>query len=72
MRAAVPLRRGWQRGCAGADHAGAPRAAHREQAAPVGAAHHVHRAHQEPEVQLLGPLVHEVRPGHRTTLRVRG
>ena len=37
-------------GCAGADHPRAAGATHRQPAAPVGFAHHVHRAHQEPEV----------------------
>ena len=48
-----------------------PRAFDRQPTAPVGFTHHVHRTHQESEVQLLGTLVHQVFQGNRATLRVR-
>ena len=56
------------RGCARADHARATGAPDREPAAPLGFAGDVHRAHQEPAVQLLGARVHAVRAGYRAAV----
>ena len=56
------------RGCARADHARAAGAPDREPAAPLGFAGDVHRAHQEPAVQLLGARVHAVRAGYRAAV----
>ena len=47
------------------------RAAHRAPAAPVGAAHHVHRAHQEPALRVLVARLHALRDRDRARLRER-
>ena len=47
------------------DHPGALGAADREPAAPVGAPHHVHRAHPQPHLRLLEPPVRDMRAGDR-------
>ena len=54
-----------------ADHAGAPGASDREPAAPVGPPHHLHRAHQEPLLQVLAARVRHLRPRDPEALRVR-
>ena len=53
-----------------ADHPGAPGASDREPAAPVGPPHHLHRAHQEPLLQVLAARVRHLRPRDPEALRV--
>mmetsp|Transcript_18274 Transcript_18274/g.41770 ORF Transcript_18274/g.41770 Transcript_18274/m.41770 type:complete len:576 (+) Transcript_18274:556-2283(+) len=61
LRAALPLRRVAVGPGQGANHARLARAAHRPPPSPLGPPHHLHRAHQEPALQLLGPQVHPLR-----------
>ena len=57
LHALVLVRRGKHRGDTGTDHQSPSREADREQTPSVGPSHHLHRAHQESNVQVLDARV---------------
>ncbi|CAM9312013.1 unnamed protein product, partial [Ectocarpus sp. 4 AP-2014] len=72
LRAALPVRGGPVGDGPGADHPHPTREAHRAPPPPVGAPDHLHRAHQEPPLQLLEPQLHALRARARARVRERG
>ncbi|VEN51951.1 unnamed protein product, partial [Callosobruchus maculatus] len=67
---AVSVRRSEHGSDPRADHEGAAGAIDREPAAPLGAAHHLHRAHQEPHLPILAARVRPLRARNRKVIRI--